>query len=106
MFWLSNRAAVVHGQSPCDQESDHRSLKRDLGEIDVCSDSRSLLNILVPWHRAVAEIKVKHSSVKISARWIRTHVDHPGNKWADELVKAATEHLQVDVAVKLTTNQA
>ena len=57
-----------------------------LGDFDVYSDSRSVLEALknlVPWHRTVAEIKdlVKQSGVKITELWIRAHVGHSGNKW-------------------------
>ena len=62
----------------------------------------------MPRHKAVAEIKdlVKQNGVKITAHWIRAHVGHQGNERAEELAKAATECLQIDVVVKLITTQA
>ena len=97
MFWLSNGATAFAAEVLAIKEEITDALKRGLREIDVYLDSRlalEALNSLVPRHGAIAEIKemIKYSGVKNSARWIRAHVDHPGNERADELAKAATEY--------------
>ena len=48
---------------------------------------------------------VNQIDVKTNAYWIRVHVVHPGNERADELAKAATECLRINVVVKLTPGQ-
>ena len=47
-----------------------------------------------------------HMQFLQSQDWIRTLAGHPGNERADESAKTATERLQVDVVIKLTTIQA
>ena len=67
-----------------------------------------LFTKLGPRHRAVPEVEdlVKQHGVMIFAQWIKGHVSYPCNKRAEALSKAATEHLQIDVDVKLIACQA
>ena len=106
MFLFSGCATAFAAKVHAIKEEITDALKRDLGEIDVYSDSRSVLeafNGLLLRHSAVANIKdlIKHSVVKIYSNWIRVNVGSPGRELVDKLAKAAIELLLVDVVVRL-----
>lgn len=81
--------------------------RRDLGELDICLDSRSelrTLDSLVSCHKEAAEIKdlFKRCGVIPHMHWIKTDVSYAYSERADDLAKTFKNRPSVDKQILLT----
>ncbi|GIY38720.1 RNase H domain-containing protein [Caerostris darwini] len=98
---LSDNATVYSAKLLAIKRATEYAILNGLSNINIISDSRSVLLAMENVNNIDAEIRgtknmIKEHPGKITLHWVKAHVGHIGNERADELAKAATLRTDAD----------